>query len=522
MENPQQLSQFDLHCQLESLKTRLLDHPDKGDIQRFLEDLQRHQAELDRQLRELREARQGMEKAHEPLTDLSDCVPVGCVTLDRAGVVLNINLTGARMLGVERSEVLGRPLAAWLESSESPRLAEHLNGARGHTDSQITEVRLRPPKGDPVDVRLQSIAVTSAAGDTVFRTAMIDITDQKQVERALAYREAQYRAVLEGTSDGFWMVDEQGHILAVNDAYVRLSGYTRDELLTMRIEDLDATESPESAVAHIEKVRREGSDLFESQHRTKQGMLWPVEVNATYCCPRGDGLFFGFLRDITDRKALQMKISEVSAAAKERIGREIHDTLGQQLTGTIMLANSLARQLGRENHLAGAAAANELMEHLQQTLDDARSLASGLLQIDIGPDGLPDMLSVLVERTQRSSGISCRFDWPEPTGTLDEKVAVHLYQIAQEAVHNATKHAQAGHIEVGLHGTDHVVVLSVRDDGIGMTPQVAGQDSLGLHIMRHRARVIGATLTIGPAQEGGTLVQCICRRPVGRGSPTAP
>lgn len=118
---------------------------------------------------------------------------------------------------------------------------------------------------------------------------------------ALAEREVHYRTIIETARDGFWMVSPGGEILAVNDAYARLSGYSRDELLTMSVGDLEAVESGADVSGHIARIRSKGGDLFETVHRKKTGELWPVEVNVNHCADAG-GYMFAFLRDISERK----------------------------------------------------------------------------------------------------------------------------------------------------------------------------------------------------------------------------
>ena len=110
---------------------------------------------------------------------------------------------------------------------------------------------------------------------------------RQQAEESLRRREAQYRAVIETCSDGFWMMNEEGRILEVNDAYARLSGYRREELVDMPISALEAKEQPAETAAHTLRIRQNGSDLFESLHRAKDGTVWPVEVNAAYWPSRG-------------------------------------------------------------------------------------------------------------------------------------------------------------------------------------------------------------------------------------------
>ena len=109
-----------------------------------------------------------------------------------------------------------------------------------------------------------------------------DVTDRKLAELALMEQEARYRAVIETAADGIWVVDEQGRFLLVNEAYVRRSGYSREELLSMHIADVEVQESDEDVRAHIERIRRNHSDLFETRHRAKSGEVWPAEVSASY------------------------------------------------------------------------------------------------------------------------------------------------------------------------------------------------------------------------------------------------
>ncbi len=126
----------------------------------------------------------------------------------------------------------------------------------------------------------------------------------EHAERSLREREMQYRAVIETSADGFWMTDVRGNLLEVNDAYIRRSGYSREELLTMRIRDLDAREAEGEMERHIDRIMRDGSDLFETVHRARDGALWPVEVNAAYW-PDAGGRLFVFLRDINRRRRFE-------------------------------------------------------------------------------------------------------------------------------------------------------------------------------------------------------------------------
>jgi PAS domain S-box-containing protein len=355
------------------------------------------------------------------------------------------------------------------------------------------------------EVRPWYLADGAVGGIVIFTE---DITDRKRHELILAEHEARYRAVVETTADGFWMLDREGHILTVNEAYVRRSGYSREELLSMWVADLDAQETLEEVRAHIERIRSTGSGLFESLHRAKHGELWPVEVSASYI-DIGGGLFFAFSRDISGRKALERQIIDVSTAEQERIGREIHDGVGQQLTGIALLAGSVEQRLRASGHSDDAAAVAELKVHLQDALGEVRALARGLSPVEIDPEGLADALAELAERTTHTAGIRCVYLGTGKVRVHDSASALHLYRLAQEAVQNAIRHSRGRCVEITLERNDRRLVLTVRDDGKGLNiaPE-RGTGGMGLHIMRYRAGILGGKCIIRSREEGGTEVRC--------------
>ena len=125
--------------------------------------------------------------------------------------------------------------------------------------------------------------------------------------RQLASSDKRYRTIINTAMDGFWLVNEQGRLLEVNESYCRMSGYSEQELLLMNIADLDVNGSTDDVVARNQKIKVESEDRFVAKHRHKNGTAFDVEVSAKYS-PEYDGLLVGFLRDISERKAAEQTL----------------------------------------------------------------------------------------------------------------------------------------------------------------------------------------------------------------------
>ncbi|MCW5624582.1 MAG: MASE1 domain-containing protein [Burkholderiales bacterium] len=212
-------------------------------------------------------------------------------------------------------------------------------------------------------------------------------------------------------------------------------------------------------------------------------------------------------REIVERQRLESEIITVSEREQMRFGQELHDGLGQHLTATAFLSELLARQL-ESRGLPEAADAARIQQMVSEAVSQTRQLARGLFPVELEADGLMAALELLSTSATRAYGIDCRLDCPAPVLVRDNTIAVNLYRIAQEAVNNAAKHAVASRIVVGLDAGSGALRLAVRDDGVGLDATAGSTDGMGLAIMRHRARLIGASLelTVG-TDDRGTAVQ---------------
>jgi two-component system, LuxR family, sensor kinase FixL len=212
---------------------------------------------------------------------------------------------------------------------------------------------------------------------------------------------------------------------------------------------------------------------------------------------------------VTERKRLEREIIEASSREQQRIGQDLHDSLGQHLTGITFLAKVLERKLAGKS-LGEAQEAAEIGRLVMQALAQTRNLARGLFPAELERNGLVAALRELVTGIERTCSVKCSLQADEKIAVQDNVLATHVFRIAQEAMNNAVKHGRARHIEVTLAPKGDRIELTVCDDGNGFGPE-AKMDGLGLRIMHYRARRIGGALEVATTEQGGTRVTCLFR-----------
>jgi signal transduction histidine kinase len=196
---------------------------------------------------------------------------------------------------------------------------------------------------------------------------------------------------------------------------------------------------------------------------------------------------------------------EIAHRDQPRIGRDIHDALGQQLAGTSFLLGSLEKRL-RDRELPESDLAAEVGGHLRDAVSKARQIACGLAPTGISEEGLIDGLDSLAENTKALFHIECDFTCTPDCHVTDGTVAMHLYRIVQEALHNATGHGKADYIWIGLSMDGKCGVLTIRDNGAGLDLCKPPDHGMGMRIMRFRAETIGGEFDVAINEGGGTTI----------------
>src|SRR6056297_106659 len=261
-------------------------------------------------------------------------------------------------------------------------------------------------------------------------------------ERSLRESEALARAILATTVDGIITIDERGHIETFNPAAERIFGYEAHEVIGKNVRVLMPEPYHEEHDGYIQAYHNTGRRRIigigrEVTGRRKEGSTFPMDLAVSEVMVEGRTVFAGIVRDISERRRLELEVLRIADEERRRIGQDLHDGLGQQLTGIGLLARGLARQLEADGSPA-ADEAREITEFIKEADEYARGLARGLVPVELEANGLAAALTRLAATAERLFDITCTV---EAVGTDAGIAAVphptHLFRIAQEAVSNA-------------------------------------------------------------------------------------
>jgi signal transduction histidine kinase len=208
-----------------------------------------------------------------------------------------------------------------------------------------------------------------------------------------------------------------------------------------------------------------------------------------------------------DRERAMAQVGEMIWGEQQDLVHTLHDALGQQLTGLGMLAASLNQRL-KATEPDIAATAQQIARTSQEALGQVRELSRGLFPADVDSEGFVDALRRLASATESLHKIPCAVESDSSFTLPSGRVATQLYRIAQEAVTNALRHAEAAHITIRVRAEGHAATLMIVDDGVGILHRPPNGGGIGLRIMRQRAVSIGASFAAGPGADGGTVVRC--------------
>ncbi len=370
------------------------------------------------------------------------------------------------------------------------------------TGNDKPEYQVAGPDGTLRWVRDRMFPIRDSSGNTLYTLGISeDVTDLKQLEESARKNELLHRALLSVVPDMVFRLRRDGVILEFKPAKdnpllmpsVKLEGRSIAELLPEQVAG--------QAMHYLELTLSTGLiQTFTCQYLLPD-YLRDFEARSVVC---GDDEVLALVRDVTERKRLEKEILEISSRAQQRIGQDLHDGLGQHLTGITFLSKALERKLAARR-IPEATEAAEIGRLVIQALAQTRNLARGLFPLELETTGLVSALQEFAANISKVYQITCRLECRESASITNNVLATHVFRVVQEAVNNSVKHGKAKQITVSLATEADRSVLRIEDDGQGMAT-VSRHDGLGLKIMQYRARRMGGSFDIQPGPAGGTVV----------------
>lgn len=400
-------------------------------------------------------------------------------------------------------------IVAWAAVRFGPPIAAFATLTMSLVVTIGTGLRLGPlaSRGSFANAGLQWGFIALLALIGLWLTALL--AERSSTLKRLSAVAERYQRLFKANPSPLWVADPQGgRILMVNDEAIRHYGYSEAEFLAMSVDRLDAESANAPAREPIKHAS--GGEARFVHHRTRDGKPIDVELLSTPIELDGRMVELCYAIDVTDRVELHSQLLAVAAIERDRLSQELHDGLGQVLTGLCLGAQSAAGRVAR-----GAGVDGTFVDFLADASNQAgrlwRQLARGVSPLQDANGDLLEALRRLPESLPPDAGprLEIVVNSQAPLN-LSLQRSEHLYRVTQEAVTNALKHAHATQIRVRVEVTAQAVRIVVEDDGVGIQEAASPTGGIGMRSIGLRASAIGATIELGARPGGGTIVRCEC------------
>ncbi len=330
------------------------------------------------------------------------------------------------------------------------------------------------------------------------------------IEQKLRESEARARSILRTTVDAIITIDDRGTVRTFNKAAEDLFQYKSSEVIGENVKMLMP-----------QPYRREHDDYIDNYHQTgerkiigigrevtgkrKDGSTFPMYLAVSEVNVNDQRLYTGIIRDISEQRRLEQEVLRVSEHERHRIGQDLHDGLGQMLTGITLINKNIAATLNDEDHPL-AKDVDEITDLLKEADEYARGLSRNLVPVELDSSGLVAAFQRLASNAERLFNIDCELKNTLNIHFDDPTSLTHLFRIVQEATSNAVKHGNASKVQIDMQSDETKLTIKIEDNGTGFAPDWDQHKGLGVRIMKFRSRLIGANLEISKSSLGGAAI----------------
>lgn len=431
---------------------------------------------------------------------------------DLRGHIIYWNKACEKIFGYKEEEIIGKPVRMLYDDNTVPFkeilvrcIEDDFVAGRWHG---------RHKDGSLVWLDIRSKVLNDDDGNQELCVLSVcDIEKLKTAESELRENRALAEAVLDASVDAIITINERGEIRSFNRAASKMFGYDQEEVIGKNVKILMPFPHNENHDSYISNYLRTGEKKIIGKGREvrglkKEGIVFPIELAVSEVTWEGNRIFAGIIKDLSVRRDLEKRILEIGNEERRRIGRDLHDGLGQMLTGIRMISENLARKL-KANGVPGAEEVQEISDMIKEADEYTRTLSRDMVQVDLEKKGLSVALQNTCERVEKMAGIACKYIESGDIEIDNHTLALHLYRIVQEGLNNVIKHADAKNIQVRISKNDQHISLIIDDDGRGFDMNEAQFQGSGIQIMKYRAGIMGGILEIVRTEEDLTRIRCI-------------
>jgi PAS domain S-box-containing protein len=476
-------------------------------------------AGIGQDITERKRAEEALRESEERYRDLVENSREFICTHDLDGLILSANRAAVRVLGYDSRDYCGKKKFSDLLVPE----------VRDQFDEYLTRIRRDGAAGGLVSVQTSSgdrriweyhnTLRTEGVATPIVRGMARDITEQRRAEKALRESEERYRELFENAKDAIYVHDLSGRYTSVNRAAERLSGFTREEILGKHFSNFVLPRDLKHVRTNLcRKLDEENETIYEVDMVRRDGQRVPVEVSSRLILENGVAVGVqGVARDITDRKRAQdalrtysQRLIQAQEVEREKIARELHDEIGQVLTAVRINLQSIQRSYGTDESVTRL---DESIGIVDEALGRVRELSIELRPALLDDLGLSVALRWYVDRYSQRTGITAEvLDGFEDDARLPREIETACFRIAQEALTNVARHAQAASVSVQLERSRERMLLTIMDDGVGfdieaLRKSASAASALGLRGMEERALAVGGYIDVDSGSGRGTRIR---------------
>jgi len=411
--------------------------------------------------------------------------------------------------GVPPEEWIDAPVESFAPPAERRRVHEIFEHVMNTGEPRDFDQMIVDSEHGPRYLELRARAVQ--ADGRIFG-AVVNITEVTERHAQQDAMRTQAR-ILETMQEGVVLIDAaSGAVKLTNPMFARMFGYdSKEELMGRSVESLFSTRALQRSRASRSVPEGAPTEVLpvELECARKDGTRFVAACVFTPLKMGGANHWLAVFNDVTERKRLEREIIEVSNREQQRIGSDLHDGLGQELTGIALMLKGVVAQLRKEGS-AARLDVEDVIALVNNAVESTRALARGLSPVSGERGGLAAALQALVTRASERYGIQVTLDTdPDDALRLNEAAATHVYRIVQEALTNVIRHASATEVEIRLYASGEEYHLTVDDNGRGFSqPDPESPGGLGLKIMEYRTQMLGGDLIIDTGVRGGASIHC--------------